>query len=160
MKKHNTVRCVANPVSGQERGKILECDHNGQVDEHPANTRPTSAFTEGVWSEHTIPASQYRDPLLEHVRFRAGGAVLSIDQAESIYTSLRRTPFVSLYGRSNWYDDLAEYVAVYHFTEVLKQPFRIVIRKEGEEIFLYEPMKSDLVRSRAAQMKRFYKEEG
>jgi len=49
---------------------------------------------------------------------------------------------------------------VYHFTEVLKQPFRIVIRKEGKEIFLYEPMKSDLVRGRAAQMKRFYKEEG
>jgi len=55
---------------------------------------------------------------------------------------------------------LAEYVVVYHFTEVLKQPFRIVIRKEGKEIFLYEPMQSDLVRGRAAQMKRFYKEEG
>ena len=94
------------------------------------------------------------------VRFRAGGAVLSINQAESIYASLRRTPFVSLYGSSNWYDDLAEHVAVYHFTEVLKQPFRIVIREEGKEIFLYEPMKSDLVRGRAAQMKRFYKEEG
>ena len=83
--------------------------------------------------------------------------LLPIDQAESVYRSLRRTPFASLYGSSNWYDDLAEYVAVYHFTEVLKQPFRILIRKEGKVVFDYEPMKSDLVRSRAGQIKRFYR---
>jgi hypothetical protein len=30
-------------------------------------------------------------------------------------------------------------------TEVLGQPYRIVIRKEGNDVFAYEPMKSDLV---------------
>jgi hypothetical protein len=48
---------------------------------------------------------------------------------------------------------------VYHWTEVLKQPFRIVILEKGKELFVYEPMKSDLVRGRAGQMKRFYAEE-
>jgi hypothetical protein len=66
---------------------------------------------------------------------------------------------VSLYGSSNWYDDLAEYVTLYHLTEVLKQPYRVVIRKEGEEVFVYEPMKSDIVRGRFGQMKRFYEDE-
>jgi hypothetical protein len=41
-------------------------------------------------------------------------------------------------------------------TEVLGQPYRIVIRKEGNDVFAYEPMKSDLVRGRLGQMKRFY----
>jgi hypothetical protein len=124
----------------------------------PPSGVPVSAFTEGVWSEHTIPSPRYRDPLLERVRFRAGGQTLAIDQAESIYMSLRRTPFVSLYGSSNWHDDLAESLALYHLTEVLKQPYRIVIRKEGAKVFVYEPMKSDLVRGRFGQMKRFYED--
>jgi hypothetical protein len=63
---------------------------------------------------------------------------------------------VSLYGSSNWFDDLAEYVALYHLTEVLKQPYRIVIRRQGEEIYVYEPMKSDIVRGRFGHTKRFY----
>ncbi len=104
------------------------------------------------------PSPRYRDPLLERVKFRAGGQTLAIDQAESVYAALRRTPFVSLYGSSNWYDDLAEYVTLYHLTEVLGQPYRIVIRKEGKEAFAYEPMKSDLVRGRVGQMKRFYED--
>jgi hypothetical protein len=119
---------------------------------------PASAFTEGVWSGRTTPSHRYRDPLLERVRYRAGGQPFAIDQADSVYASLRRTPFASLYGSSNWYDDLAEYVALYHLTEVLKQPYRIVIRKEGKEAFAYEPMKSDIVRGRFDQMKRFYED--
>ena len=67
--------------------------------------------------------------MLERIRFRAGGEPLAIDRAESVYAALRRTPFVSPYGSSNWYDDLAEFVAVYHLTEKLGQPYRIVIRR-------------------------------
>ena len=124
----------------------------------PAGGAPSSAFTEGVWSGRSTPSHRYRDPLLERVRFRAGGQTVAIDQAASVYASLRRTPFVSLYGSSNWYDDLAEYVTLYHLTEVLRQPYRIVIRKEGKESFAYEPMKSDIVRGRVGQMKRFYED--
>jgi hypothetical protein len=126
--------------------------------DQPAGDAPASAFTEGAWSGRTTPSPRYREPLLERVRYRAGGQTLAIDQAESVYAALRRTPFVSLYGSSNWYDDLAEYVALYHLTEVLGQPYRIVIRKEGREAFAYEPLKSDLVRGRVGQMKRFYED--
>jgi hypothetical protein len=119
------------------------------------NTSPTG-FTRDVWSENRVPVPAYRDPLRESVRFYVGGKKLPIARAEEVYTSLRRTPFVSLYGASNWNDDLAEYATVYHWTEVMKQPYRIVIRKEGHDTFVYEPMKSDLVRSRLDQMKRFY----
>lgn len=114
------------------------------------------SFTKDVWSGRTTHAPQYRSNLLESVRFYADGKVLGIDQAEAVYTALSRTPFVSLYGSSNWYDDLAEFVTWYHLTEKLKQPYRIEIRKNGQVIFACEPMKSRLIRSRFDQMKRFY----
>lgn len=119
---------------------------------------PATAFTEGVWTDRTAPIPRFSDPLLMRVKFRANGRPIPIDQAEPVYTALRRTPFVSLYGSSNWYDDLAEYVALYHLTEKLGQTYRIVIRKDGQETFAYEPMKSELVRGRIGQMKRFYED--
>jgi hypothetical protein len=115
-----------------------------------------TSFTKDVWSGRTTLAPQYRNTLLESIVFRADGKVLSIDQAEAVYEALGRTPFVSLYGSNNWHDDLAEVVAWYHLTEKLKQPYRIEIREKGKVIFVYEPMKSRLVRGRFDQMKRFY----
>jgi len=118
-----------------------------------------TSFTKDVWSGRTTLAPQYRNTLLESVGFYAGGRVLAVDQAEAVYTALSRTPFVSLYGSKNWHDDLAEVVTWYHLTEKLKQPYRIEIRKKGQLIFVYEPIKSRLVRSRFDQMKRFYETE-
>jgi hypothetical protein len=43
-------------------------------------------------------------------------------------------------------------------TERLKQPYRIVIRNAGQEVFAYEPMKSDIVRNRFDQITRFYED--
>ena len=86
--------------------------------------------------------------------------MLPIDRAESVYEALRRTPFASLYGSSNWHDDLAEYVTWYHLTQKLGQPYRIVIRDAGKETFAYEPMKSPIVRNRFDQMDTFYRTAG
>jgi hypothetical protein len=126
----------------------------------PKGGPPATPFTKGIWSERTIIDPRYRDPLLERVKFRAKGETLPIDRAESVYEALRRTPFASLYGSSNWHDDLAEYVTWYHLTQKLEQPYRIVIRDAGREAFAYEPMKSQIVRSRFDQMDRFYKDGG
>jgi hypothetical protein len=115
-----------------------------------------TSFTKDVWSGRTTLAPQYRNTLLESITFRADGKVLSVDQAEEVYKALSRTPFVSLYGSNNRHDDLAEVVTWYHLTEKLKQPYRIEIRKKGQVIFVYQPMRSRLVRSRFDQMKRFY----
>jgi hypothetical protein len=115
-----------------------------------------TSFTKDVWSGRTTLAPQYRNTLFESITFRADGKVLSVDQAEEVYKALSRTPFVSLYGSNNRHDDLAEVVTWYHLTEKLKQPYRIEIRKKGQVIFVYEPMRSRLVRSRFDQMKRFY----
>jgi hypothetical protein len=117
---------------------------------------PPTAFTRGIWSEGTVFSPRFQAQLLDHIRFRAAGEALAIDRAEELYAALRRTPFASLYGSSSWHEDLAEVVTLFHWTERLDQPYRIVIRKAGVQTFAYEPMKSELVRSRLAEMARFY----
>ena len=124
--------------------------------DRPTDGSPASSFADGVWSERTIVAPQYRDTLLQRVSFRPGGEILAIDRAEAVYAALRRTPFVSLYGSSNWHDDLAESVTWLHLTGKLKQPYRIVGRDAGRETFVYEPMRSPIVRKRLDQMERFF----
>jgi hypothetical protein len=113
----------------------------------------TSAFTRGVWADATTPESRYRDRLLESACFRNSGRVLPIADAQAVYEALERTPFASLYGSRNWYDDLAEFVALYELTQALGQPYRIVIRRGSETIFADEPMRSSLVLGRAASVK-------
>ncbi|HTR03525.1 MAG TPA: hypothetical protein VMN82_10055 [Thermoanaerobaculia bacterium] len=118
----------------------------------PAAPEPT-AFTRGVWVDAATPESRYRDPLLVSACFRPGGKVRPIADAPAVYGALARTPFPSLYGSRNWYDDLAEFVALYELTQTLGQPYRIVIRRGAETIFTDEPMKSSLVLGRAASVK-------
>jgi hypothetical protein len=115
-----------------------------------------SPFTRGVWTDRTTPAPPFRDPLLESVAYRRGGKPLSMEVAPRLYDELNRTPFASLYGSSNWGDDLAEYVALYHLTHGLDQPYRIVVREGGRELSVYEPMKSRRVLERVSVMKAFY----
>lgn len=115
-----------------------------------------TAFTKGIWSTIILPAPRYRDPLMQGTVFNDDGKVLPIAKAEALYTAMRRTPFATLYSSHAWTDDLAEYVAIYHWTQILKQPYRITIRGGETEIFEYEPMKSSLVRERFSQMKIFY----
>ncbi len=132
-------------------------DAAGQITPAIAGKRTPSTFTAGVWNELSLPVAAYRDPLRAHVRFITNGDdTLPVDRAPDVYRYLSRTPFVSLYGSRNWLDDLAEYVTVYHLTEVLKQPYRITVRNHDKEVFAYEPMKSALVRGRIGQMKQFY----
>jgi hypothetical protein len=65
-----------------------------------------------------------------------------------VYGALQRTPFVSLYGSSNWHDDVAELVAWHHLTSRMGLTYRIVLRERDQDVFVYEPMASPLVQRR------------
>ena len=104
-----------------------------------------------VWTDRTTAAARYREPLLEGSCFRAGGRPLPVERAEGMYDALRRTPFASLYASNNWHDDLAELLALYHVTERLGQPYRIVVRDGSREVYLYRAVE---VRCRARPVPR------
>jgi hypothetical protein len=116
---------------------------------------PKNEITKGVWLDRTTIAPAYHTPLLDSTRYR-GGKQLASQQALAVYQALRNTPFVSLYSTSSQHEDLAEFLTVYDFTQKIKQPFRIVISKNGREIFSYEPMKSKLVSKRIRYLAPFY----
>lgn len=120
-----------------------------------AGPTPT-VFTRAAWTDRTVIAPRYRAPLLDAVVFRANGRVLPIADAPALYEALGKTPFASVYASTSWYDDLAELVAVHHWTAVLRQPYRIVVRDGDRTVSSYEPMRSELVRGRLDQLQRFY----
>jgi hypothetical protein len=100
----------------------------------PQDGPQAGSFAEGVWTTRITPAPPYRNALLASIKFRPDGKIMNVGQAKALYTALSRTPFVSLYGSSNWHDDLAESVAWYHLTRKLEQPYRIEIRDQGKII--------------------------
>jgi hypothetical protein len=112
-------------------------------------------LTRGIWDDKQTISAAYRSPLFGTTYFRTGKPV-SIDTAGSTYQALAGTPFVSLYGTSNWYDDVAELVTLYHLTQKLHQPYRIVLRKGDETVFAVEPMTSNLVAARFPKIAAIY----
>ena len=57
-----------------------------------------------------------------------------------------RRPFNGL----NWADDFAEYVTFYYSIRSLGITYRITVKRNGEPVYNYEPMRSEriIVRSR------------
>jgi len=79
-----------------------------------------------------------------------------MDTAEATYQALGQSPFVSLYATTNWLDDSAELVAMYHLTHVLQQPYRIVLHRDQQIIVSISPMESPLVAARFPSVKALY----
>ena len=115
-----------------------------------------SPFTKDIWTTRTTLASKYSSALLDSSVFRAGGRVYKADDAPSVYQALSVMPFVSLYGSSNWHDDLAELVAWHHLNTVLEQPYSITARRKDGAVYTWAPMESALVQSRFRQLSIFY----
>ena len=130
-------------IAGKREGKLLD----------PSNAPD---FAAGIWEEKglNILFPQLRDTLLQQIIYRTGKR-LPVDSAIAVYHALQKKPFVSLYGSCARSEDLAEYVAVYHLTHILKQPFTIVVTKDNKKVFEYAPMRSGIVKSRLGQMKYF-----
>ena len=111
-------------------------------------------FSRGVWEGSMQPAAPYRSPLLGSAFWQTGKPI-PVAQARAFYDDLKRTPFPSAYASSMVSEDIAELVALRRLTEKFKQPYRIEIRDGARLVYSYEPMKSNLVRSRLLQLARF-----
>jgi hypothetical protein len=119
-----------------------------------ATASPTELVA-GIWDDaHTISAA-YRSPLLEGTYFRTGKPA-SIETAEATYRALALTPFASLYGASGWYDDVAELVTLFHLTQKLHQPYRIVLRNGDTIVYSLQQMDSKLVATRFPDLAAIY----
>ncbi|GAB3281895.1 hypothetical protein GCM10027347_57820 [Larkinella harenae] len=112
-------------------------------------------FTKDIWRTMNVPDDKYLDSLLEKTRFRSGQA-MPISLAPDVYRKLAQTPYPSLYATAAWFEDIAELATIYHLTNRLKQPFYVVVTKDGVEQAKFEPMRNGLVQQRLNQLTVFY----
>ncbi|RZJ74214.1 MAG: hypothetical protein EOO45_09175 [Flavobacterium sp.] len=129
------------------------------IDSIAGSSKPnafTTAFSKGIWGNINIIGWTVKDSTLLSNRFRPGGQPLPPSEANHVYKALGTTPFVSLYATASWHEDLAELFTIYHLTTFLHQPFKVIVRKNSEEIFRYEPMKNPAVAERKKLLACFY----
>lgn len=112
-------------------------------------------FTQNVWDKYNEPSENVINPLLETVLFRSGKPI-EVSYAPEVYKAIQKTPFVSLYSTASWFEDLAEALTIYHLTEKMKQPYKVVVLKNGIQEVLYEPSKNKRVKKRQNQLQIFY----
>ncbi|KQS41776.1 hypothetical protein [Pedobacter sp. Leaf194] len=116
----------------------------------------TRKFTNGIWTNINTLSFPVTDSLAIKSRFRRDGRRYDNTEALEVYSELMKIPFVSLYSTASWHEDLAEIFTVYYLTKIYNQPFRIIIKKNGKVAGEFEPMKSDLVKSRLSLLHRLY----
>lgn len=122
------------------------------------NEKPAvPAVVANTWSNWLELLPAFHNSLLSTTCYRKGGKIFTMEEALPVYQALKRTPLVSIYSASNWHEDIAEYLTVYHLTSKLSQPYSITLRENGKLIFSYTPMESNLVKSRLEFMNLFYK---
>jgi len=124
------------------------------LDDFDALVAPTP-FTADIWSEINKPKEKATSALLETTRFRSGKPVL-ISSAPKVYEALKETPFASLYSMASWHEDLAEMLTIYHLTQKMNQPFKILVKKNGTKVCAYEPFTNKQVVKRQNALAKFY----
>ena len=124
------------------------------LDDSDTLVAPTP-FTANIWSEINKPKEKATNALLETTRFR-GGKPIVISSASKVYEALRETPFASLYSMASWHEDLAEILTIYHLTQKMSQPYRILVKKNGVNVFVYEPFMNKQVINRQTMLAIFY----
>ncbi|OGS22302.1 MAG: hypothetical protein A2252_04895 [Elusimicrobia bacterium RIFOXYA2_FULL_39_19] len=115
-------------------------------------------FVKNVWADYRTPAKKADFPYRSKITVYGfnNGPKIKLSNAKAVYAQFKKTPFASLYSTTNWGDDFADYFTYYHITQKLKQPYRITVKDNSGE-FVYEPMKSRLVRKRFKIVEALYK---
>jgi hypothetical protein len=118
----------------------------------------TSAFTDNVWAEYRIPfginAFGHRDKI-SFYGFK-NGPLLADTNAVELYMNFSKSRFVSLYGSSNWAEDLAEYMTFYHLTQKLGLDYSINVNYHKSLKFSYRPFENADIISRIHDLPDFY----
>jgi len=119
------------------------------------NWTGSTTFTQNVWDKFNKPSEKITSPLLETILYRSRKPI-AVSSAPAVYKALQQTPFVSLYSTASWFEDLAEALTIYHLTEKMKQPYKVIVLENGIPAFVYEPKNNKQVKKRQKQLEIFY----
>lgn len=135
---------------------LHEAMHVVDIRDHASTTQDSPpALAADYWKDLRTRRAPYDSGLLGKTCFFSRWP-LSTDIAPATYQALGQSPFVSLYATTDSLDDSAELVAMYHLTQVLHQPYNIVLRREQQTIVSLSPMDSPLVKARFPAVNALY----
>ena len=100
----------------------------------PADALP---FMNGVWSKFKTPAAAYDFEGRSGISFYGfnGAPATGISKARDFYARLEKSPFVTLYGSTNWMEDFAEYAAAYISKNYYGAPWTLTVTKDGAVVY-------------------------
>ncbi|MFA6449932.1 MAG: hypothetical protein WCX65_10705 [bacterium] len=117
-------------------------------------------YIDPFWIQYDKPVKKFDFPSRDKITFYGlkNGPLIKMSDAPDIYKNLVESPFVSLYGSMDLSQDLAEYSAMYMHVKVLKLPWTLTIRKNGETIFVMKDLLDrENVKNRAEFIADIYK---
>jgi len=101
-----------------------------------------------AWTARTEPVARFASEPVLNTAFR-GAAPIPESDAISVYRSLSRTPFVSLYATASSSEDLAELVSWYVIATQHRGSLTIDVRTgDGRLVEAFEPLRFPGVRAR------------
>jgi hypothetical protein len=120
----------------------------------------TTPFVADVWKDLETPLQQYDFLARKDIAFYGLKApqIPSAD-AGGVYDRLATTPFVSLYGSTNWAEDFADFVTFYHLTQKLGQPYEIRYTDARGMLRTIRPLESKKVQERFRHIQGLYQAE-
>lgn len=111
-------------------------------------------FTEQYWSDYNIPDDSVNLRYRESLKFYSekDKKLISDDDMIQVYGELENSPFCSLYSTVNWAEDYAEYVSLYHMTQILDLNYTIRIYQKKSLVYEYSPFENELILQRAKHL--------
>jgi hypothetical protein len=85
----------------------LEITSGSHSEKKLSDSLAKNSFITGIWLTRTNISPGFSFDLLDRTRYRAGGKILPISQAQTLYKELQKTPFASLYSTSSQHENLA-----------------------------------------------------
>jgi hypothetical protein len=129
-------------------------DHYNYITPFPVKHSKTSEsefpteFVSGIWEEYDKAVEEYDFRYRTELSFYTQEESLTINNAFEIISSLKNTPFTSLYGSMNWEEDFAETFTWYYLNELLEINYIVNLFEDERLIYVYNFKENELVNNR------------
>ena len=111
-------------------------------------TKIPTDFIKDVWNDIDEPIEEYNYENRKNISFYGLGEKIDKKNAAMIFTSLKNTPFNSLYGSKTWAEDFAESFTWYYLNEYYDTNYITIIMKDEKPLIIYDPKDNELVKRR------------
>jgi hypothetical protein len=113
-----------------------------------SETKFPTDFIEGIWVDYDEPVEKYNYEKRKDISFYGLGDKIDKGYAADIFTSLKNTPFNSLYGSKTWAEDFAESFTWYYLNKRYNINYTTRLMENGKTLLFYNPNENGLVKER------------